>query len=265
VYAHPWDADRVEVRELAAILSLGRPAWLSHLTALRRWAMREGDVAPVHASVPSTRCIRGTENLIVHRSTGIPRLVNLGGVATTARALTLAQSWPLLAGPDQRGPTIRAVRNRLVTPGDLGDAAAPLVRLPGRREFLRLVDQLDAGCESELEIWGFTDVFDVAGLRHARRQLVVAAAGHRYRLDLAYEAEKVAVELDGAASHSSPVQRERDRRRDAELAGAGWLTLRYGTRRLHEDVAGCRRDTLAALAARRPTGRRHGSVGPPRT
>jgi very-short-patch-repair endonuclease len=57
--------------------------------------------------------------------------------------------------------------------------------------------------------------------------------------------------LDGYRFHSGRVQRERDMQRDAALAAAGWLTLRFSHARLHSDVEGCRRDTLAALAARR--------------
>ena len=88
------------------------------------------------------------------------------------------------------------------------------------------------------------------GLDHGVRQRRVTVNGRTYRLDLAYERERVAVEMDGHQWHSSREQRERDMRRDAALAAAGWLTLRFSHRRLHEDVAGCRRDLLAALAAR---------------
>jgi very-short-patch-repair endonuclease len=39
--------------------------------------------------------------------------------------------------------------------------------------------------------------------------------------------------------------------RDAALASIGWLTLRFSHDRLHDDRAGCVRDALAVLAARR--------------
>lgn len=88
--------------------------------------------------------------------------------------------------------------------------------MKGRAALTRLIDQLTAGCESELELWGYLEVFDAPGLR-----------------------------------------------RDAALASIGWLTLRYSHERLHRDVAGCRRDTLAALAAR-SAWRRSGIRGPGR-
>jgi very-short-patch-repair endonuclease len=125
------------------------------------------------------------------------------------------------------------------------------IGMRGRAQLSRLIDALNAGCESELELWGYLAVFDVPGLRHARRQKVVHVGRRSYPLDLAYDEERVAVELDGYRFHSSREQRERDMRRDAALASIGWLTLRFSHERLHEDVAGCRRDTLTAVAVRR--------------
>jgi very-short-patch-repair endonuclease len=108
-----------------------------------------------------------------------------------------------------------------------------------------------AGCESELEIWGYLHVFDVPGLDHAVRQRVVTVDGCRYRADMAYEQERVVVELDGRAYHASPQQWDRDIARDLTLARAGWQTVRLSHRRLTTDIAGCRRDVLEVLAARR--------------
>jgi very-short-patch-repair endonuclease len=45
------------------------------------------------------------------------------------------------------------------------------------------------------------------------------------RLDLAYPEAKLAIEYDGAV-HFERRRAIRDRQRDAELAGYGWLTLR---------------------------------------
>jgi very-short-patch-repair endonuclease len=177
--------------------------------------------------------------------------VRLHGVVTVSAAHAVAASWPMLAGAQQREPAITAVRRRLCTPDDLRAAVAALPRLSGRRALLDLCDLLEAGCESALEIWGYLGVFRIPGLDHGVRQKTVRVNGRRYRLDLAYEVERVAVELDGDRHHSSRADRERDRIRDAALAAIGWVTLRFSHRRLHDDVAGCRRDTLAALAARR--------------
>jgi very-short-patch-repair endonuclease len=77
--------------------------------------------------------------------------------------------------------------------------------------------------------------------------------GHTVYLDLYAPAEKVNIELDGGATHSSPADRERDRRRDAALAALGILVVRYTHHRLTHDPDGVRREVLAILAARRGT------------
>jgi very-short-patch-repair endonuclease len=60
----------------------------------------------------------------------------------------------------------------------------------------------------------------------------------------------LAVEMDGAAYHGSPEQREQDIRRDALLATEGWQTLRFSYARLTSDPAACRREILAVYSAR---------------
>ena len=206
---------------------------------------------PVHLTVPAGRMPRSSEGLQIHRVDRFPPTVRRHRLITVSAATAVTTSWPLLAGPDQRAPAIVAIRKRLVTPSQLRESIARLPRQAGRAEVLQLIELFEAGCESELEIWGYLDVFNVPGLRHASRQKWITVRGRKYRLDQAYDEERVVVELDGAAYHSSPKQRERDTRRDAALATIGWLTLRYSHSRLHFDRDGCRRDTLATLAARR--------------
>jgi very-short-patch-repair endonuclease len=245
----PWDADFTLDR--AALTSVGPPAALSHLTALKRWEVLEPQlIDAVHVSVPASRYPRGQAGLAVHRVARLPQTVRLDGLPTVQLADAIVTSWPMLGHRDQREPAISAVRRRLITPGQLRTALATAPRLAGRSELSRLIELLEAGCESELEIWGLLSVFDIPGLRHGVRQRWLRAQGSNYRLDLAYDAERVAVELDGSRFHSTRRQRERDMRRDAALASIDWLTLRYSRERLHDDAAGCRRDTLATLATR---------------
>jgi very-short-patch-repair endonuclease len=250
-YCRPWDVDEVEIRERGALMSVGHPVSLSHLSALRRWGVLARADESVHVTVPARRLPRGADGLVVHRVNRFPPVVKHSKLITVTAPTAITTSWPLLRGPDERAPAVTAVRSRLATPAALRRSIAEQPRLAGRADLQELVELLDSGCESELEFWGHLRVFDVEGLRHAVRQRDIIANGHRYRLDLAYEVERVAIELDGFAFHSTKAQRERDMIRDAALAACGWLTLRYSHQRLHADVAGCRRDTLAALAARR--------------
>jgi very-short-patch-repair endonuclease len=249
-YCRPWDADLVDVREAAALRSVGQPAALSHLSALRRWQLFDDYTGPVHVTVPIHRLPRGSTELTIHRSAQFPPVVRLRGLVTTTVAASVAGSWPLIPAIDRRAPAILASRNRLVTPAELEAELARLPRLPGRSELAELIALLVFGCESELEIWGHVKVFDYPGLRHAKPQKWLNIRGRWYRLDRAYEQERVAVEMDGQRYHRSEEQRERDRRKDTALASIGWVCLRYSHARLHNDIPGCRRDTLATLASR---------------
>ncbi|GAB2478290.1 DUF559 domain-containing protein [Jatrophihabitans fulvus] len=248
-YCRPWDADLEETLERAAVASVGPPVALTGVTALRRWRTRA--TAPlVHAAVPVSRMTRAQPGLVVHRVRAMPETVLLDGVPTARIAPALVAAWPTLPADRRRGHVIDAVRSGRVSTRQLRAEVAVATRLPGRRELVHLIGLLDVGCESELEIWGHLHVFDSPGLRHAKPRHWVTTPRGRFRLDLGYVGERVAVEMDGDASHSSREQRGRDRRRDAALAGVGWLTLRFTHDRLHHDVDGCRQDTLATLATR---------------
>lgn len=253
----PWDADDIAQLENAALLSVGDPVMLSHVTGLRRYGLT-GQLRdlppdrPIDLTVLATRAPARREGIVIHRVTKFPPWRRTaGGLPTVAPSHAVASSWPMLSEQDRRAATIVAVRERIVTPDQLRAAYERLPRLAGRADLLSLVDLLAAGCESELEIWGRTGVFDIPGLDHGVAQRWLEARGRRYRLDRAYEAERVAVEMDGDTYHSTREQRERDRRRDSALASIDWLTLRFSRDRMFNDVDGVRAETLATLAARR--------------
>ena len=251
-YCRPWDADDPAVRERSAVLSTGGAVALSHLSALRRYRLTVPPGESIHVTVGVRRHpIHKLPGLIVHRTRVRTRVRRVDGLPVVDPAVAVVRSWPLLPGPDRRGPAIEAVRNRLVTPAELRAAAARAVGMRGRAKLVQLTDLLASGCESELEIWGLLDVFNIPGLDHGVRQRTLRIGGRTYRVDLAYDEERVAVELDGDRFHSTREQREHDRIRDADLATIGWLTLRYSHDRLHHDVAGVRRDTLRTLEVRR--------------
>jgi very-short-patch-repair endonuclease len=251
-YARPWDADGPRVRLAAALASVGGDVALSHLTALAQWDLPVAAGAPLHVTAFQPRHPRGVPGeLVVHR-TLLPLNARLvAGFATVRLEIAVVTSWPLLRAADQRAPVIEGARRGLLAPHTLLRTAEVMTWVRGVRELRQLVGQVLAGCESELELWGYTNVFAVPGLDHAIRQHPVCVGRRDYRLDLAFEAERVAVELDGRAYHAKPDQWERDIARDLALATAGWQTIRLSHRRLTYDVDGCRRDVLAVLDARR--------------
>ncbi|MEV0270704.1 DUF559 domain-containing protein [Hamadaea sp. NPDC050747] len=130
------------------------------------------------------------------------------------------------------GVVADAIGDRLTIPLRLAAAVSRVPRLPGRSRLVRLIDLMVAGCRSYLEVFGVEHVFSGEGLPEFARQAPITAGGRTYLLDLFAERERVDVELDGAAWHGSPRQRERDLRRDAALATEGIMVVRYSYRRL---------------------------------
>jgi very-short-patch-repair endonuclease len=80
-------------------------------------------------------------------------------------------------------------------------------------------------------------VFDQPEFRHARWHLPIRTRLDSYRIDVGFEAEKLAVELDGRAYHAATDQWERDIRRDLELATLGWQTVRLPHATLHREAS----------------------------
>jgi very-short-patch-repair endonuclease len=253
VYCLPWDVDDPEIRQHGALASVGRPAALSHHTALRRWGLPcpSAPDAPIHLSVSSSRNPRpATPGLVVHHiSTPFPEVSTMRGLATVSPASAIASSWPFLSGSDQRAPFLEAARLGLVTPAEVRTELSRSSRLRARRALEELANLIESGCQSELELWGYLDAFDSPGLDHAVRHRLVHVGPKTYRLDLAYEAEQVAVELDGRNHQAAAKRWEHDIARDLALATVGWQTVRLSHQRLTTDADGCRREVLQVLSA----------------
>ena len=253
-YARPWDVDDPRVGLHAALASVGGEVALSHLTALAQWQLPVPEGVPLHVTAFQPRHPRGVPGeLVVHRTLLPLSAREIGGLAVVRPEIALVTSWPLLTGTDQRAPVIEASRRRLLSDEVLCSAAERMTWIRGVSSLRALVSQLAAGCESELELWGYLHVFDVPGLRDAVRQRVVRVGSRRYRLDMAYEDEMLAVELDGRAYHADPERWERDIVRDLDLAKVGWQTVRLPHARLTGDIDGCRADVLAVRHARQRT------------
>jgi hypothetical protein len=251
-YAYPWDADLPTVRQRAALVSVGGDAALSHVTALQLRGLPVPDDLPLHVTAYQTRHPRGVPGqLVVHRTVQPLGAVEVDGLSAARLEPAIVTSWPHLSGPAQRAPLLEAYRRRLLSAPRLARAAESAWWVKGVRSLREVVTLVLAGCESELELWGYTDVFDVPGLDDAARQRVVHVRGETYRLDMAYEEEMLNVELDGRAFHASADQWSRDIERDLAVATIGWQTIRLPHNRLFGDVDGCRRDVLAVRAAGR--------------
>jgi hypothetical protein len=194
---------------------------------------------------------------IVHRWRPFPdsHLTIIDGIVTTRVARTLVD----LAGVLPPGRTERAVDSclgaRMVSLESLHSTFRELAGR-GRRGTAVMRAILDerppeyVAPESELEI-RFLELVRAAGLPDPVRQLDTGDAdGWIGRVDFAYPARGLLIELDGRANHSTRLDREADARRDARLREAGWRRVErvvWADVALHgEDlVAGLRRQLAA--------------------
>lgn len=179
-----------------------------------------------------------------HRVTLLPRSL----VDAWAEAHRPGQ--PSSAVPDVRRAVIDCVRERRVTVDEVRAESRAQRTHRGRTALTALLDLVEGGCQSELEVWGVLHVVVIPGLPAPSQQHRVAVRGRRFFLDVAYEDAMVAVELDGAAFHGSREQREADIRRDTALAALGWVVLRFSWARLTQDPDGCRREIEAVVRRR---------------
>lgn len=250
IYAVPDAARDWRVRAEAAVQV--RRGVVSHGSALALWGL----VPPpssLHITVGDERSGRGTKTVTVHRSRDLSEIRRVERLPVTCVERALVDTWGRpgeLGRPTVRAAAITAVRKRMCSARDLELELARRPQLPARAAFTELVRLLAQGCRSELEIWGCLHILRGPGMPAFVLQRPVTVRGETFFLDAACEESMHAVELDGAAWHGSRRQREADIRRDALLATVGWQTLRFGFARAHRAADDCRRDILAAHAAR---------------
>jgi very-short-patch-repair endonuclease len=256
VYADPSLVNDPALLRRAALQYADGRAALSHITALDVWGLRLCDAAePVHLSVPTGVRLRPQPRVTVHQRCEFaiepPHVVVRDGLPVTRLERSIVDAWPLLSPSQRPAPLIRAVNDRITTPERVAEVLAGAPRLADRAELRTLLDRLESGCRSALEIWGHDHVFTGVGMPPFQRQVRISVEGRICYLDVYAGAERVDFELDGAASHGSPRQREADLRRDALLATVGILVVRFSHRRLLTEPDAVRREVLAVLATRR--------------
>lgn len=258
VYVAADRAAQPPVQARAAVRYLGPDAALSHVTALGVWRLPGGDIGPpVHVLLPADRRQVRAANLVVHRRRGFtvdgPGVVVRAGVPTCRVEQSVVDSWAILTGDTRRAAVIAAVGERLTTPGRLRHAADTNPSLPDRKELLRLVNLLAAGCRSELELWGYEQVFSGPDLPVFERDVPVRVGDRTIYLDVYCAEARINFELDGAKWHTSRRDRERDARRDAALAAMGIMVVRFTHDQLMRSPQLVREQVRAIVAARAQT------------
>jgi Transcriptional regulator, AbiEi antitoxin/Protein of unknown function (DUF559) len=259
VYAVGHSALKREGHFMAAVLSCGPGAVLSHGSAAAHWGIRDSAAGFVDVTDPA-RLGRSRPGLRVHRGDRMrsDETTTEDGIPCTTVARTLLDLAVVL---DHRGierECERSVRLRLF---DLGALGSLLERHRGRRGVARLRTTI-ADYEpdllltrSELEA-RFLRLCIRSGLPRPVVNGRLELAGSVLEVDFHWPRQRLVVETDGASVHGTVKARETDTRRDQMLTAAGWTVIRSTWRQVTAEPHGLLATLTTLLTGdRRPTGR----------
>jgi len=236
---------------MAAVLSCGSQAVLSHRSAAALWGLRDHRGGSIDVTSPSKTGSRGAirrhyavlpaDELTVERgipATTVPRTIfDLAAVVpVNAVEQALRQS----------------ERLRLYDALSLEDLLRRYPRRRGARtirECLRRRRELPGGVTREELEARFLAFLDARRLPRPHLNAWLTIGDRRYQADCLWSKQKVIVELDGFATHGTRAAFEEDRDRDRRLAAAGYRGMRVTWNQLHEIPAEIAADLGALLAS----------------
>jgi hypothetical protein len=238
-----------EGRWMAAVLTAGPGAALSHASAASHWELRRGSSPAIDVTIPSRAGRRPRHGLRIHRSGRLrPKDVTTHDeipVTTPARTLLdIAEQIP-------RGSLERAVdRADALGIFDLVALRDVLAANPGRAGSGSLTAVLDLYREearltrSELE-----ELFLALCDGHAIPRPSVNARAGGYEVDFLWRSQRLVVETDGRRDHGTHAAFERDRAKDARLVVAGYRVVRFTYRQVTNEPAAVAATVLTLLRA----------------
>jgi very-short-patch-repair endonuclease len=222
-------------KETAAVLACGEAAVLSHRSAAGLWKMLPlpSPEAPVEVTV-LRGCRRPGPWVRVHRFCHLDpgETTRFEGIPVTVPARTLLD---LAASLDHRKleqALAAALRERLTHRNQIRDLLARYPRRPGTPLLQALLDRdlEPAFTRSEAEA-RFLKLVRKGRLQGPQ----VNARVGGYEVDFLWQRQRLIVEIDGFAFHSTHGAFERDRRRDAVLTGEGFRVVRVTWRQVSEE------------------------------
>jgi very-short-patch-repair endonuclease len=231
----------------------GRGAALSHRTAAALHGLRGFAEGPLEVSL--IRSARPPSGVTVHRVDGfVPSdLTAVDDLQVTSVTRTLADLAARTATPELRDAMDQALREKSTTLAMLARALKRSKWRPGVGDLRHLVNEFEGAggpTESELEA-KVLSLLDSSGLPRPRIQRPVHFGDKVRRLDFCFDAEKVVIEADGYAYHSSIERFEDDRQRNNSLMLRGFRVLHWTWTALEDRPEELLNELLALLASRR--------------
>lgn len=225
----PGTARTAEQRIAAAVRAAGPGAMASHRSAALLWGVQRPDDDPVDIIIPGRSRHPRLPGVEVHRPSDVARLVPQR--RADIRCTNILRTLLDVGAVDRtatRAAMQHAIGQRWVGPAALTTALAEHAR-PGRAGIVAFRDALD---ECQLDCKPVDSILEPAMRRLAERHRLSPMEFHPtiegWQVDFRVLDTVLIVECDGHTSHGlDRIQFERDRKRDDDLHGAGWIVLRF--------------------------------------
>ncbi len=231
---------------MAAVLSCGPDAALSHESAATLWEIRPFRRGAIHVSVPRATFPR-RPGIEVHRRSGLDSadVWRRDNIPATSPVMTLVDLATRLSPAQLEAAVNEADKRDLISPPALRLALERVTRRSGVAVLRRFLDDRTFRLtDSELERRFLVLVREVG--------LPTPQTGRRvngFKVDFFWPDLGLVVETDGLRYHRTPAQQARDRIRDQAHAAAGLMTLRFIHAQIRYDPEHVKR-TLSALTRR---------------
>ena len=245
---------RTSLRLGAAARGSKGGAVASHSTAWALWNLPKRDRGRLEISTArlDQRRLLG---VVTHRTTTFldAEHTTRAGISTTSVARTLLDCSGRMSVAQLGAGADDALRRKILLLEDLRLCAAGLRPAPGRHPkkiqviLARRLPGYDPG-ESGLQM-RLARGLVAHGCPEPVLEHRVRLGRKQYRIDLAYPAAMVAVEVDGWEWHRTRTAFDGDRARANDLVAAGWTVLRFTSTMTDAEVAAQTRATLVRLGA----------------
>jgi very-short-patch-repair endonuclease len=242
VYAVGRPELTVQGRWMAAVLTCGPGAVLSHAGAAALWGIAPVRLGPISVSVPVRRCPGRRRGIVIHRRSALGRheVTSHEGIPVTTPTATLIDIATTFTVRQLERAVNEADTRDLIDPETLRASLDDAVRRPGTAALRRMLDRAAyTRTDSDLER-RFLRLARAARLPKPRTQAQV----NGFRVDFHWPELGLVVETDGLRYHRTPAQQARDRLRDQTHTAAGLTTLRF----THAQVAHESERVMATLA-----------------
>jgi very-short-patch-repair endonuclease len=209
-------------RWMAAVLSCGDDAVLSHTAAAALWGIHHRASA-IHISVPK-HVMRERTGIVTHRRTLRPEdITTRYNIPVTTPIATLIDLAAQLARDDVEQAINEADQAGLTNPQAIRSALDDMPRRPGVATLRKLLDRRTFRfTRSQLERW-FRPIAHRAGLPTPETRCYV----NGFEVDFHWPELGLVIDTDGLTYHRTPAQQAEDRLRDQVHTAAGLTPLRF--------------------------------------